>query len=205
MYAPTRTPPPVRPHPSALTVHPIGSPHPQGGYITHPTHVEDGMGVGVMRATIVVTQTSKASPEQATTPAQSPKSPSSPPPSFRVDVARFTGDTFQFHAFYRQLRELMRPLTGWVGSPQAEPPREVPPAAAARGHDAGAHPSSVVGFGVANRAGVSKPPAPTTGALASWTRRTARSSRSSGEGGGETVQLGAGASDGASGASPMLS
>ena len=151
------------------------------------------MGAGVMRATIVVTQTSKSSPEPT------PVSPSSSQ-SFRVDVARFTGDTFQFHAFYRQLRELMRPLTGWVGSPQPEPPREVPTAAE---HVDSAH-QGVLGFGVADRQ--SKPPAPMTGALASWTRRTARSSRSSGDGSrdGGTLPLASGAS-GASGATPGAS
>ena len=31
---------------------------------------------------------------------------------FRIDVARYAGDTFQFHAFYRAFRETLRPLIG---------------------------------------------------------------------------------------------
>lgn len=35
-----------------------------------------------------------------------------PPLPFRIDVARYAGDTFQFHAFYRAFRETLRPLIG---------------------------------------------------------------------------------------------
>ena len=35
---------------------------------------------------------------------------------YRLDVKRKSGDTFQFHAFYRQLRESLAWLNGWTGS-----------------------------------------------------------------------------------------
>jgi len=88
-----------------------------GGYITHPAHVADAMGPSSMRATVIVTQAKGMSGEVAA----AVSSTSSTMPDLRVDVARFAGDTFQFHAFYRKLRELLRPLTGWEGSPLPEP------------------------------------------------------------------------------------
>eukprot|EP00966_Prymnesium_polylepis_P280746 6486953-Prymnesium_polylepis.1 len=32
-----------------------------------------------------------------------------------IGVKRVSGDTFQFHIFYRRLREAMAPITGWNG------------------------------------------------------------------------------------------
>jgi len=48
-------------------------------------------------------------------------SPRASPQKYRIDVSRYAGDTFQFHAFYRALRETLRPLIGWTASPQFEP------------------------------------------------------------------------------------
>lgn len=81
------------------------------GLITSPTHVDDSMGHGAMRATIVVTPTQPGAPSAGEGVDKSPRSPARQSPSspqlapYRIDVARYTGDTFQFHAFYRSLRE----------------------------------------------------------------------------------------------------
>ena len=48
------------------------------------------------------------------------------PQKYRIDVTRYAGDTFQFHAFYRSLREALRPLIGWTASPPFAP-RSAPP------------------------------------------------------------------------------
>ena len=87
------------------------------GLITSPTHVDTSMGHGEMRATIVVTPTQPGEPSAGSEGVdKSPRSPARTSPSspqlapYRIDVARYTGDTFQFHAFYRQLRDALRPL-----------------------------------------------------------------------------------------------
>ena len=36
--------------------------------------------------------------------------------AFRIDVARYSGDTFQFHAFYRELRQALKTLNGYDGT-----------------------------------------------------------------------------------------
>ena len=38
------------------------------------------------------------------------------PGTYGICVRRASGDTFSFHAFYRQLRDAMAHVTGWSGS-----------------------------------------------------------------------------------------
>lgn len=108
-------------------------------FLTQLAHIEDGMGSGAMRANVILTRRGPPSPSplqpaQQQQPQQQPvsisdPSPKSPPGSrknspgsrrsspgspglYRIDVTRYTGDTFQFHAFYRQLRDTLLPIKG---------------------------------------------------------------------------------------------
>ena len=69
------------------------------------------------------------------------------PHRYRIDVKRKAGDTFQFHAFYRRLREVLAWLNGWNGSTYrtAAPGGE----AAAGGSGAGVDDSRAAGGGAA--------------------------------------------------------
>ena len=75
------------------------------GVLTGRAHYSDGMGPGTMQASILVTSLCTTSPL-----AQSQEKTRADHAGWRIDVTRFTGDTFQFHAFYRALREHLRPL-----------------------------------------------------------------------------------------------
>lgn len=66
---------------------------------TAEVQVSRDMGLGTMRAQM---QLSVRSAE--------------PPRAYRLDVKRQSGDTFQFHAFYRSIRESLAWLNGWTGS-----------------------------------------------------------------------------------------
>ena len=108
-------------------------------FLTQPAHIEDGMGSGAMRANVILTRRGPPSPSplqpaQQQQPQQQPVSISDPSPKsspgsrknspgsrrsspgspglYRIDVSRYTGDTFQFHAFYRQLRDTLLPIKG---------------------------------------------------------------------------------------------
>jgi len=80
--------------------------------LTGATHCADGMGPGIMRASIFVTPAADlgALPHRAEHASATSQSTSQSPSQWRVEVSRFTGDTFQFHAFYRQLRGMLQPL-----------------------------------------------------------------------------------------------
>jgi len=67
--------------------------------LTMPRTICNGMGFGQMQASISLTK--PAAPFGANV--------------YRIDVARHAGDTFQFHAFYRQLRTGLSELIGWDG------------------------------------------------------------------------------------------
>ena len=55
-------------------------------------------------------------------PAMAARNDSPPSPSaYRIDVSRYSGDTFQFHAFYRHLREVLQPLLGIITPPAPQP------------------------------------------------------------------------------------
>merc|ERR1719231_1569255 len=102
----------------------------------------------------------------------------------RVDVSRHSGDTFQFHAFYRSLRELLSPILS--ESDMMPPPPAVQPSA-------GATFAGVPGFTVNDRAHSQQPPPPHArsprsasmgamaglNALGAWTRRAGAPARSS--------------------------
>ena len=75
------------------------------GVLTGRAHYSDGMGPGTMQASILVTSLCTTSPL-----AQSQEKTRADHAGWRIDVTRFTGDTFQFHAFYRALRDHLRPL-----------------------------------------------------------------------------------------------
>ena len=75
------------------------------GVLTGRAHYSDGMGPGTMQASILVTSVCTSSPL-----AQSQETSRADHAGWRIDVTRFTGDTFQFHAFYRALRDHLRPL-----------------------------------------------------------------------------------------------
>ena len=62
------------------------------GFVTAPTHVDPGMGHGEMRATILIAALGTPGGGGAAD-------------RIRIDVMRSEGDTFQFHAFYRRLRD----------------------------------------------------------------------------------------------------
>uniref|UniRef100_A0A7S0IXT1 Protein kinase domain-containing protein n=1 Tax=Calcidiscus leptoporus TaxID=127549 RepID=A0A7S0IXT1_9EUKA len=64
--------------------------------LTQMHHVSDGMGEGSMTAEVWIAGTSA---EQ-----------------YGICVKRASGDTFQFHAFYRLLRDALAKTTGWSGS-----------------------------------------------------------------------------------------
>mmetsp|Transcript_26805 Transcript_26805/g.68191 ORF Transcript_26805/g.68191 Transcript_26805/m.68191 type:complete len:535 (-) Transcript_26805:210-1814(-) len=79
------------------------------GVVTQSVHCSDGMGPGRMQAAILITHPQQAGPT------------SSAKLTCRVEVSRFAGDTFQFHAFYRMLRDHMRPLSVESGQAAAQP------------------------------------------------------------------------------------
>lgn len=64
----------------------------QVSMVTRLTSVSDAMGIGRMQASISVSWTGAQ------------------PNLFRVNVSRHSGDTFQFHAFYRELRANLKPI-----------------------------------------------------------------------------------------------
>merc|ERR1719440_320619 len=83
--------------------------------VTSEVQVSRDMGLGAMQAQMQVTPHESAAH------------------CYRLDVKRKSGDTFQFHAFYRQLRESLAWLNGWTGSSY----RTSEPTAAAGAPDAG--------------------------------------------------------------------
>ena len=66
---------------------------------TAEVQVSRDMGLGTMRAQMQLSVRS-----------------ATPPRSYRLDVKRQSGDTFQFHAFYRNIREGLAWLNGWTGT-----------------------------------------------------------------------------------------
>ena len=62
------------------------------GFVTAPMHVDPGMGHGEMRATILIAALDAPGGASSIN-------------RIRIDVMRSEGDTFQFHAFYRRLRD----------------------------------------------------------------------------------------------------
>jgi len=80
--------------------------------LTRPHNFSGAMGSGQMQALIWITL-----PE-----AQAAKATAT---SSRIDVARHAGDTFQFHAFYRELRDGLKDINGWDGMAYAPPPATV--------------------------------------------------------------------------------
>ena len=93
----------------------VPAPHTgQLSMITRPRNISEEMGLGVVQATITVL------------PLTSPTSAS----NYRIDVSRFAGDTFQFHAFYRQLRAGLKGITGWDGAAYRSTCNRPEPAAA---------------------------------------------------------------------------
>ena len=71
--------------------------------VTHATHMSDQVGAGTMVAELWIV-TAVAKPGGAAGCAL---------PTNAIRVKRVSGDTFQFHTFYRRLREAMAPITGW--------------------------------------------------------------------------------------------
>jgi len=74
---------------------------PQLRLTTAEVHVSRDMGLGKMSAQMIVS--AHETEEHC----------------YRLDVKRKTGDTFQFHAFYRGLREALAWLNGWTGATYA--------------------------------------------------------------------------------------
>ena len=72
------------------------------GVLTSPTHTSDGMGPGTMQAVVLLSPL-VASPISGSASSQWG-------PRYRIDVSRYSGDTFQFHAFYRKLRDQLYPV-----------------------------------------------------------------------------------------------
>ena len=119
-----------------------------------------------------------------------------------MDVSRHSGDTFQFHAFYRSLRELLSPILSETDL-MPPPAASQPSASAAFGAFAG-----VPGFTVNDRA-CNQPPqshsprASSVGAMAgfnalgAWTRRAGAPARSS-----QSSQGGSSAASSKQGGSP---
>ena len=140
-----------------------------GGVLTQAAHVEESMGDGSMRATITLM--------------------TNPPPqsTIRMDVSRHSGDTFQFHAFYRSLRELLRPVLSDADNmaSAAGPPQQPQPP------DGGF--AGVPGFTMGDRAGSQPQQARSPrsssisamagfGALGAWTSRAVPRASSSATG-----------------------
>lgn len=92
--------------------------------MTKPCVVSDAMGFGQMQAMISLAETSACD------------APGSG--SYRIDVARHSGDTFQFHAFYRQLRSGLKEIIEGSATQPAGGTTSPPPEPAAPGADAGA-------------------------------------------------------------------
>jgi len=71
---------------------------------TAHVQVSRDMGLGSMQALLVVRERSNAAGDLGASAAVGERRP------YRIDIKRKGGDTFQFHAFYRQLRDALRPL-----------------------------------------------------------------------------------------------
>jgi hypothetical protein len=71
---------------------------------TAHVQVSRDMGLGAMQALLVVRERANAPGDLDASAAAGERRP------YRIDIKRKGGDTFQFHAFYRQLRDALRPL-----------------------------------------------------------------------------------------------